>query len=153
VQPAKLIVADIDEKKREAALAAGAAEAFDPNDKDALANIMKATGGGVAGAIDFVGAPSTFEFGMSALRKNGTLVVVGLFGGAHKVSIPMFPFMAMSVRGSYVGNLRDMSDMMKVIQAGSVPPIPIETRPLHECNQALHELENGQVSGRIILKP
>lgn len=153
VQKAKVIVADIDEGKREAAMAAGAVEAFDPTDKNVLDNIMKATGGGVAGAIDFVGAPSTFQFGMSSLRKNGTLVVVGLFGGAHKVSIPMFPFMAMSVRGSYVGNLRDMSNMMKVIQAGGVPAIPIETRPLHDCNQALHELEHGQVTGRIILKP
>ena len=42
---ARLIVADIDPKKREAALAAGAAAAFDPADAGARKAILKASGG------------------------------------------------------------------------------------------------------------
>ena len=41
------IVADIDAAKRDAALAAGAAQAFDPSDPQARKAIMAATGGGV----------------------------------------------------------------------------------------------------------
>ena len=50
------IVADIDAAKRNAALAAGAAQAFDPSDPQARKAIMAATGGGVMAACDFAGS-------------------------------------------------------------------------------------------------
>ncbi len=39
--------------------------------------VLQQSGGGVAGAIDFVGSPKTMEFGIGALRKGGKLVMVG----------------------------------------------------------------------------
>lgn len=150
---ARIVVADIDADRRAAAMAAGASEAIDPRAPDALESVKKISAGGVRGAIDFVGAPDTFQFGMDSLRKNGSLVMVGLFGGSHKVALPLFPFNAMSIRGSYVGNLRDMQSMMEVIKAGGVPPIPIEERPIDTVNASLKELQQGQVTGRIVLKP
>jgi len=153
VHDAKIIVADIDEKKRELAEQGGAWATLDPSDAGALAELKRATGGGVKAAIDFVGAPQTFQFGMDSLRKDGTLVVVGLFGGSQKIAIPMLPFMAMTIRGSYVGNLADMHDMMEVISGGHVPEIPVESRPLDACNASLKQLENGEIVGRVILKP
>ena len=153
VTDAKIIVADIDERRRAAAIEAGATETLDPINPQALDDLRKMSGGGVKAAIDFVGAPSTFQLGMDALTKNGTLVVVGLFGGSHKVALPMFPFMAMSIRGSYVGNLSDMQAMMDIIKTGAVPEIPIDVRPIDQVNESLTELEKGQVTGRIVLKP
>lgn len=153
VSDAKIIVADIDERRRTAAIASGAAEALDPASPTALEDLRKISNGGVKAAIDFVGAPSSFQFGMDALAKNGTLVVVGLFGGSHKVALPMFPFMAMTIRGSYVGNLSDMQDMMAIIKTGAVPEIPIDVRPIERVNESLRELEDRQVTGRIVLKP
>ena len=50
------IVADIDPPKREAALKAGAAAAYDPADPDVRKALVKATGGGVFAACDFVGS-------------------------------------------------------------------------------------------------
>ena len=53
--PQPPIVADIDAGKREAALKAGAAAAYDPADPNARKALLKATGG-VYGAVDFVGS-------------------------------------------------------------------------------------------------
>lgn len=154
VWPAKRLVADISADKRRAAGNAGAAATFDPGRAGAVKDVMDATRGeGVAGAIDFVGSAQSFQFGMDVLKRGGTLVIVGLFGGACAVPIPMFPHEVMTIRGSHVGTLSDMHDMMAIIKTGNVPPIPIQTRPIEEVNAALSELEAGKVMGRIVLKP
>lgn len=50
----KVFVADIDGKKRDAALAAGAVQAFDPSDANARKALLKASGG-IYAACDFAG--------------------------------------------------------------------------------------------------
>jgi threonine dehydrogenase-like Zn-dependent dehydrogenase len=60
--------------------------------------VMEATGGGAAAAIDFVGSPKTMEFGVNILRKGGKLVMVGLYDGAHPISTVLFPFKMMPAK-------------------------------------------------------
>jgi D-arabinose 1-dehydrogenase-like Zn-dependent alcohol dehydrogenase len=151
--PARRLVADLDGTKRAAARQAGAHETIDNGEPGAVRQVMKSTGGGVAAAIDFVGSPETFQFGMDCLRRGGTLVVVGLFGGACSVSVPMFPFKSMVVRGSYVGTLEEMHGLMALVKEGRVQPIPITPRPMTDVNEALDDLQNGRVLGRVVLTP
>src|SRR5580700_11248452 len=125
----KVIVADIDGQKRAHARQMGAVATIDNTAPDAVKQVMEATGGGAAAAIDFVGSPKTMEFGVNILRKGGKLVMVGLYGGAHPISTVLFPFKMMTIAGSYVGTLEDLRELLAVVQAGKVPPIPIETRP------------------------
>ena len=66
--PQPPIVADIDAGKREAALKAGAAAAYDPADPNARKALFKATGG-VYGAVDFVGSDGSLAFASGALAK------------------------------------------------------------------------------------
>ena len=70
------IVLELDKTKWDLAREAGASEVIDPTADGALKNLIKATGGGVASAVDFVGAAATFNFGFGALRKAGKLVCV-----------------------------------------------------------------------------
>ena len=147
------IVADISESKRNAALAAGAREAIDPAAADAVKSLIKATDGGVAAAVDFVGSQATVEFGMGALRRGGKLVVVGLYGGAVTLSTPMLPLRAMTLMGSYVGSLDELKALVKLAQGGKLGEIPIRARPLSEVQAALDELRAGRVVGRTVLKP
>lgn len=151
----KVVVADIDAKKREAALKAGATAAFDNSDPEAVQKLkaITAAGGGAGGAIDFVGAPQSAKFGLDILRKGGTLVIVGLYGGMAPIPLPLFPQRVLTVRGSYVGDLTDIRELMALVKAGKVPPIPVKTRPLGEINQVLDELRAGKVLGRIVVKP
>jgi propanol-preferring alcohol dehydrogenase len=148
----KVIVADLDAQKRAHARQMGAVATIDNAAPDAVKQVMQATGGGVAAAIDFVGSPKTMEFGVNILRKGGKLVMVGLYGGAHPISTVLFPFKMMTIEGSYVGTLDDLRELLALGQAGKVPPIPIELRPLDQASGALSDLKTGgKVRGRVVL--
>jgi len=148
----KVIVADIDAQKRAHARQMGAVTTIDNAAPDAVKQVMEATGGGAAAAIDFVGSPKTMEFGVNILRKGGKLVMVGLYGGAHPISTVLFPFKMMTIEGSYVGTLEDLRELLALVQAGKVAPIPIETRPADQASTALNDLKSGgKVRGRVVL--
>jgi D-arabinose 1-dehydrogenase-like Zn-dependent alcohol dehydrogenase len=149
----KPIVADVDQAKWAAAKAAGAREAIDPRDPEAGKALYRMTGGGVAAAIDFVGAAASFTFGFNALRKSGRLVIVGLFGGAATLPVPMIPLKNATVMGSYVGNLQDMHELMALARSGKVPGLPIATRPLADAGEVLASLGQGRIVGRVVLTP
>jgi len=149
----EIIIADIDPKKRQAALEAGAAHAFDPADTETRKKLNKLTGGGVPAAIDFVGAGDTVSFGFGALATSGQLAVVGLFGGAATLSVPLFPLKSLTVMGSYVGTPDDMGDLMALVAAGKVKPLPVATRPLDQASQTLKDLAAGDIVGRVVLTP
>ncbi|HTT81207.1 MAG TPA: zinc-binding dehydrogenase, partial [Stellaceae bacterium] len=149
----RVVVADIDAQKRAHARQMGAVATIDNAAPDAVRQVMQATGGGAAAAIDFVGSPATMAFGINILRKGGKLVMVGLYGGACPVSTVMFPFKMMTIEGSYVGTLEDLRELLALVQAGKVPPIPIETRPADAASQALADLKaGGRVRGRVVLQ-
>jgi len=148
-----IIAADIDEAKRNAALDAGAAHVVDAGSAEAAAEVIALSGGGVKGAIDLVGAPASAAFAIGAIRRGGTVVFVGLYGGGITISLPLFPFRSMTLTGSYVGNLRQTKDLIRLAQEGRIEPIPYETRPLDAAPQALQDLEAGRVLGRVVLTP
>lgn len=122
--PARLIVADIDAHKRAMAEAAGAFAVIDNGDADAAARLIELTGGGARAAIDFVGAVLTSKFGLDALRKGGRLIIVGLYGGALPISLPMMPVKSLTVQGSYVGTLEELQALVALGQAGKIPQFP-----------------------------
>jgi D-arabinose 1-dehydrogenase-like Zn-dependent alcohol dehydrogenase len=133
--------------------AAGAGEVVDPSAGDALKSLLKSTGGGVAAAIDFVGATATFQFGFSALRRTGRLINVGLFGGAPTLVPVMLSMKSLSVIGSYVGSLQEMRELVALAQGGTLPGMPLATQPLATATEALADLRAARVRGRVILKP
>jgi D-arabinose 1-dehydrogenase-like Zn-dependent alcohol dehydrogenase len=148
----KIVVADLDAEKRAQARQMGAVATIDNAAPDAVKQVMAATGGGAAAAIDFVGSPKTMQFGIDILRKGGKLVMVGLYGGACPVSTVMFPFKMMTVEGSYVGTLEDLRELLALVKEGRIPPIPIERRPASAVSQALSDLKSGgKVPGRVVL--
>jgi D-arabinose 1-dehydrogenase-like Zn-dependent alcohol dehydrogenase len=148
----KIVVADIDPQKRAHVRQMGAVATIDNAAPDAVKQVMEATGGGGAAAIDFVGSAKTMEFGVNILRKGGKLVMVGLYGGAHPISAVLFPFKMMTIEGSYVGTLDDLWELLTLVQAGKVPPIPVEMRPADQASEALSDLKGGgKVRGRVVL--
>ena len=156
VLKAKVIAADIDPRKREAALAAGAVAAVDNSDPKAATAQLKALtpgGFGATGAIDFVGASATAQFGVNALRRGGTLVMVGLAGG--EVPFPLLTFFQrmLTVRGSYVGSLEEMHELIALVKAGKVPPIPVAAKKLDQVNEVLDDMRAGKILGRVVVKP
>jgi D-arabinose 1-dehydrogenase-like Zn-dependent alcohol dehydrogenase len=144
------LVADIDAGKREAALKAGAAAAFDPADSGARKAVMAATGG-LHGVCDFVGSESSLAFATGVLAKGGKVVVTGLIGGNYATPAAMFALRAMTIEGVLTGTLAEAGELMALARAGQVPSVPIAERPLCEAQAALDDLRAGRVVGRVVL--
>ena len=144
------LVADIDAGKREAALKAGAAAAFDPADPTARKAVTAATGG-VHGVCDFVGSESSLAFATSVLAKGGKVVVTGLIGGGYATHVAMFVLRAMTIEGILTGTLAEAEELMALARAGHALAVPIAERPLGEAQAALDDLRAGRVVGRVVL--
>jgi alcohol dehydrogenase len=145
------LVADIDPAKREAALAAGAAAAFDPAARSARKEIAALTGGGPRGVCDFVGSDRSLQFATGALAKGGKIVVTGLIGGTFSTAAAMFPLKAMTIEGTMTGTLAEARELMALARPGPVAPIPISERPLAQAQSALDDIRAGKVMGRVVL--
>ena len=58
-----------------------------------------------------------------------------------------------AIRGSYVGTLDELHEVIALGREGKVPPILLDVRPLDAARQAMADLRAGRVRGRVILKP
>jgi D-arabinose 1-dehydrogenase-like Zn-dependent alcohol dehydrogenase len=63
----------------------------------------------------------------------------------------MFPFRAMSIGGSMTGTLEDTREMLEIVKAGKINPIPVETRDMSEASRTLDDLREGNIMGRVVL--
>ncbi|HEY2138014.1 MAG TPA: alcohol dehydrogenase [Xanthobacteraceae bacterium] len=144
------LVADIDAAKRDAALAAGAAAAFDPSDPGARKAILAATGG-VYAACDFVGSESSLAFATGVLARGGKVVVTGLLGGGFSTPVAMFPIKAMTIEGTLTGTLDEAREVIALLRGAQSAPIPIRERPMAQAQSALDDLRAGKVVGRVVL--
>jgi D-arabinose 1-dehydrogenase-like Zn-dependent alcohol dehydrogenase len=147
------LAADIDEGRLERAKKEGASAGYDAKDAGAPKRLVADTKGGAYAVVDFVGSETSFAFANSVVRRGGKIIVVGLFGGRMTMPLPMFPLRALTITGSYVGSLSEANEMMCLVRAGKVDPIPVQTRPLDEANKTLDDLRQGRVVGRVVLMP
>jgi D-arabinose 1-dehydrogenase-like Zn-dependent alcohol dehydrogenase len=147
------IVVDIDARKREAAEKAGALASVDGNATDALEQLANKAGEPIRAAIDLVGNAATAQLGFDCLSKGGKLVIVGLFGGGAPWALPLIPIKAITIQGSYVGNLRETQELLDLVREKNVAPIPVTTMPLAKANDALTALQRGSLVGRAVLVP
>jgi propanol-preferring alcohol dehydrogenase len=147
------IVVDIDARKREAAEKAGALASVDGNAPDALAQLTQKAGEPIRAVIDLVGNAKTTQLGFDCLTKGGKLIIVGLFGGGATFPLPLIPIKAVTIQGSYVGNLRETAELLDLVRTRKIAPIPVTPMPLASANRALTDLKEGRLVGRAILTP
>lgn len=146
------IVVDIDPVKLQAAKDAGALATVNGNDSDALQQILAANGGQpLQAAVDLVGSATSTELGFNALRKGGSLIIVGLFGGASPWPLAFIPMRAIRIQGSYTGSLGELEALLALVKSGKVNPIPVTTHGLNEASDVLRSLHEGRVVGRAVL--
>jgi alcohol dehydrogenase/propanol-preferring alcohol dehydrogenase len=147
------IVVDIDARKREAAEKAGALATVDGGAPDALEQLAQKAGGPIRAVIDLVGNAKTTQLGFDCLTKGGKLVIVGLFGGGATFALPLIPIKAITIQGSYVGNLRETQELLDLVRTKKIAPIPVTPMPLTKANEALVDLQKGRLVGRAVLTP
>ena len=101
----------------------------------------------------FVGASATVSLGIASIKKGGEIVVVGLYGGELKLPIVYLPLRGMGLRGSYVGSLPELKELVALAQRNTLKPIKVTRRKLPEASAALSDLKAGKVVGRVVLVP
>ena len=147
----QVIACDVDEGKLAAARKLGAKLTLDTRGPDAAQRLQQLAGGYLAAAIDFVGMPATHAVAYPALRKCGRYILCGLFGGEITLPLPPIAQRAVAVMGSYVGNLRELKEVVALARRKKLKPTPVATRPAGEVNAILEELKAGRVLGRVVL--
>jgi D-arabinose 1-dehydrogenase-like Zn-dependent alcohol dehydrogenase len=148
----RVIACDVDDGKFAAARAAGARETVNSRDHAAaVAQIQKISGSVVAAALDFVGMPATANLGIAVLAKGGRYILCGLFGGELQTPLPPIAQRAIGIVGSYVGNLRELREVVALAKEGKLKSTPVELRPIKEVNRTLDELKAGKILGRVVL--
>jgi alcohol dehydrogenase, propanol-preferring len=147
-----IVVVDISADKRADAMRAGATKTVDGAGEGVTARIIEACGGNPIAIIDLVNGTATARFAFDALRKGGKLIQVGLFGGELTVPLPIMAMRALTVQGSYVGNPKELRELVRLAQEGELQALPVTTVPQSQANEALMRLRAGKVTGRIVLK-
>ena len=145
------IVVDVDARKREAALDAGALLAIDGNREDAAQQIVEATDGGARAVLDLVGATATQTLALASIARGAHIVICGLMGGNITIPLPFIPMRPITIQGSYVGTLDELRALVELAKRSKAAIIPVTRRPLSEANDALRDLRDGKVIGRIVL--
>jgi alcohol dehydrogenase/propanol-preferring alcohol dehydrogenase len=147
-----IIGVDVAEEKLQAARQVGATATVQSTGENVTARLVEAAGGPLRAALDLVNASATARFLVDALGKGGTLVQVGLFGGEITLDLPLMAMREQALRGSFVGSLRDLREVVALANKGGLLPIPIEEMPQSKADEALQRLKNGQAVGRLVLR-
>ena len=148
-----VIVIEPDETKHAAAMQAGALAVFNPRQDGYLAQVRQAAGGAVWAVIDCVGSSQTVQAGIDMLTKGGQLVQIGLFGGHIDLPTPSMALRAITYQGTYVGNLRELQELMQLVKQKNLQPVPSTCMHFSKAFTALLALEEGKAVGRQILTP
>jgi D-arabinose 1-dehydrogenase-like Zn-dependent alcohol dehydrogenase len=146
----RIVAVDVDPTKFEAARAAGASATLDGRDPDATKKLQEIAGGPLYGGVDLVNNTATATLALSALRKGGRLIMVGLYGGEIPLSLVAVVQRALTIEGSSVGTVSELKEVVALARAGKLPRIPIEKRPLSEVSRTLDELKAGKIVGRVV---
>lgn len=117
---------------------------------DPAADLQALTGGGVHGALVTAANQHAFPQAVSALRRGGTVSLVGLPPDQFPLDIFSTVLRGLTVRGSIVGTRKDMAEAIDFFARGKVDPT-FTVRPLDDINAIFAEMEQGGIDGRVVM--
>ena len=154
---AQVVCVDLDDAKLETAASMGADHTINSRGDEPARlaeRIAEVCGGkGASAVVDFVNAPNTAAAGLASLRKRGTLVLVGLFGGRIELPLVTVPLKSISIQGAYTGTYADMVDLIGLAADGSIRPRIDKKYALGDANAALEDLKARRLNGRAVINP
>ncbi len=154
VTNARVVMVDVDDKKLSEAKRLGADQTINSLSTDVVRGIKDITGGqGSEIVIDFVNNGKTAQNTINMIRKRGRLVMVGLFGGALELNLPLIPLRAFTLTGAYTGKFSDLVDLVALARSGKIQSVVSRKYKLDQVNEALEELKGGKIIGRAVLSP
>ncbi len=158
---ARVIAAASTDQKLQVCKQNGADELINYSDDDLRARIKALTGGkGVDVIYDPVGGPCS-ELALRDMAWNGRFLVIGFAAGdIPKVPLNLTLLKGCSIVGVFWGaftrkepenNRRNNEQLMQFFAEGKVKPHIHATYPLEKAAEALNEVMNKRVSGKVVL--
>jgi propanol-preferring alcohol dehydrogenase len=105
---------------------------------------------GADAAIVFTAAPAAIPQAFRALKRGGTLVLVGLSVANYELPLVDTVLKGITVKGSYLGSTEDLVAVFRLAAEGVVRP-NVHTHALGETPALLEELRRGEVLGRAVV--
>lgn len=131
----------------------GADETVDYTTEDVGKAVRRLTAKrGVDLVCDSAGGPA-LEGALRALRKGGRLVISGATAGAEAtIDVRRVFWNQLSIIGSTMGSVRDVSDMLRMVAGTKLRPVIDETFSLDDARAALERLKSQEQFGKVVLR-
>jgi propanol-preferring alcohol dehydrogenase len=146
-----VVALDVTDEKLALARGLGAELAINARAPDAIAQVLKQTGGGAHGVLVTAVSPPAFSQALQFVRRKGTVSLVGLPPGDFATPIFDVVLKRITLRGSIVGTRKDLAEAIEFASEGKVKA-HIHQRPLEDINGVFADLKAGKVDGRIVVK-
>lgn len=148
---AEIIAVDRSQVALDLAKECGAAHCIQGDGNEVEAVLAQTDGNGAEAVIDFVAEGDAIQKGLEMTRNAGSYYVVG-YGGQIDIPTIHLIISEKSIIGNLVGTYAELVELMALADRDLVNLATKEYR-LSEADQALHDLNGGNVRGRAVLIP
>jgi alcohol dehydrogenase, propanol-preferring len=145
----RVIAVDVAAPKLELARTLGAEAAINAR-QEKPSEFIRGLGGAHV-IVNFVCSQDSFTQGFAALRRAGTLVLVGLPQGDFTLPIRASVAKGIRVLTSAVGTRQDLREVLALAASCSIKTVHTSVR-LEDINGALERVRSGSVSGRLVVE-
>jgi propanol-preferring alcohol dehydrogenase len=105
---------------------------------------------GADAAIVFTAATAAIPQAFKALRRNGTLILVGLATTTYELPLVDTVLKGITIRGSYLGSREDLAAVFGLARHGVLRP-HVHQHGLEEAPALLEEMRRGTLTGRAVI--
>lgn len=111
---------------------------------------LQKTCGGVEAAVVLTPSAAAIGQAQRALKRCGTLVLVGLAHGVAELPIVDTVLKGITIRGSFLGTREDLQEVFRLTVAGVVRP-HVETHAIERAPALFEKLRRGELTGRAVI--
>ncbi len=144
----RVAVADPSEAKLEMAREAGAELAAGA---DSAGRALLKEWGGVDAAVVLTGSAQAIPQAFKALKRRGTLVLVGLSVSQYELPLVDTVLKGVRIRGSYLGRSEDLARVFGMTANGQLRA-RVEAHALEDTAEVLDRMRRGEVAGRAVVR-
>lgn len=149
---AKVVAFDISDEKLDFAKELGADAVVNTKNQDAIEEVNKLTDDkGLDATVITAVAKTPFNQAVDVVKAGARVVAVGLPVEKMDLEIPRLVLDGIEVVGSLVGTRQDLKEAFQFAAEGKVIP-KVQTRELEEINDIFEEMEQGTITGRMVIK-
>jgi alcohol dehydrogenase, propanol-preferring len=146
---ARVVAVDIQSSKLDLARRLGADVAVDAS-REKPEEVIRALGGAHV-VLNLAPTAQAIAQGFAALRRGGTLVLVGLPPGDF--TLPILGSVAKGIRilTSAVGTRQDLREVLALAAAGKIKTVA-QTVRLDQINEVFDRMREGRITGRVVVE-